>query len=248
MNRVVVWVSGGVPSAIAAKITIDKYKNVLPVVLVNTDTSAEDDDNYRFLNDIGVWLNRRVVFLKSVKYDDPIDVYEKTKYLVGVKGARCSTELKKKVRKSFQDLKNDLQVFGYTSDKADIERSKKFLDNNPLVNAWFPLIEQNISNKDCHKLLKEAKIERPRTYDLGFKNANCLKTGCVKGNMGYWNWFRKYNPDGFWRMAKLERKLDVAICKTYKNGQRVRVFLDELEPNRGNYKSEVIECGFTCGE
>ena len=138
-------------------------------------------------------------------------------------------------------------MFGYTFDKSDILRSEKFKVNNPLVNTWFPLIESELTNLDCHKAIQEAGIRRPLTYDFGFKNANCLKTGCVKGNMGYWNWFRKYNPDAFDRMAKLERKLDIAICKTYKNGKRVRVFLDELDPNRGNYKMEpAIKCGLYC--
>jgi hypothetical protein len=52
-------------------------------------------------------------------------------------------------------------------------------------------------------------------------------------------------------MAKMERKLDVTICKNegVKDGKRwrKRVFLDELPPNAGRYQSEPdIECGVLC--
>lgn len=84
-------------------------------------------------------------------------------------------------------------------------------------------------------------------YRLGYKNNNCI--GCVKGGMGYWNKIRKDFPATFQRMASLERKLDVAILKEEEPGtkKRLRVFLDELQPDRGHYEAEdEIECGAAC--
>ena len=44
-------------------------------------------------------------------------------------------------------------------------------------------------------------------------------------------------------MAKQERKLGHSINKD----QTGPVFLDELEPNRGNFKRDMpSDCGFTC--
>ena len=78
-------------------------------------------------------------------------------------------------------------------------------------------------------------------YRLGYNNNNCI--GCVKGGMGYWNKIRVDFPDRFLRMAQTERLVNHAV-NTDKNGP---VFLDELDPNRGNFKTDAPgDCGFTC--
>jgi hypothetical protein len=72
--------------------------------------------------------------------------------------------------------------------------------------------------------------------------------------MGYWNHIRKVRPDVFWRMAKVERDIGHSICVKVQddgNGSRKQlpIFLDELAPDDGNYKSEpTIQCGLFCGE
>ena len=44
-------------------------------------------------------------------------------------------------------------------------------------------------------------------------------------------------------MAQLERRLNYSVNKD-KNGM---VFLDELDPSRGNFKRDMPgDCGFTC--
>ncbi len=86
-------------------------------------------------------------------------------------------------------------------------------------------------------------------YKLGYKNNNCI--GCVKGQMGYWNKIKRDFPEAFDRMAKQERKMNVAICKTEElvdgKRKRIRVFLDELPPGAGRYDDEPdFECGPQC--
>jgi hypothetical protein len=83
-------------------------------------------------------------------------------------------------------------------------------------------------------------------YKLGYNNNNCI--GCVKGQAGYWNKIRVDFPDAFDRMAKMERKLNVAINKTYAgDGKRKRIFLDELDPSAGrNVPMPEIDCGVLC--
>ena len=89
--------------------------------------------------------------------------------------------------------------------------------------------------------LKEKGLELPMMYKLGYQNNNCV--GCVKGGMGYWNAIRVDFPEAFEKTAKLERRLQHAILKD-KDGP---VYLDELDPNRGNFKrDQPPACGFTC--
>ncbi len=160
-------------------------------------------------------------------------------------GAKCSWELKKKVRQEYEDVEWDIQVFGFDAD--EVSRYQAFLKNNPLISVSAPLIERRISKLDCYQILLENGINRPITYDMGFNNANCLKSGCVKGGAGYWNHYRKHFPAEFQAMAEVERELDVAINKTYIGGERVRIFLDELDPSAGNYDAEpAFQCGLFC--
>ena len=238
--RVVVWFSCGAASAVAAKLAVSSYPNV---DVVYCDTLAyEHPDNKRFIKDVEKWLNHPVKIVKSKKYKDIFDVFEKTGWLVGPGGARCTIELKKAVRHEYEKA-GDIQIFGFTKDEKNrIDRFKKL---NPEIKADFILRDNGFSKKDCFDRLTQDGIELPVMYRMGYKNNNCI--GCVKGQAGYWNKIRVDFPEAFERMAKFERKMDVAINKTYKNGKRIRVFLDELNPKAGRYeKEEGIECGILC--
>jgi len=103
------------------------------------------------------------------------------------------------------------------------------------------LIDEHLTKQDCLGVLLEAGIELPAMYQLGYRNANCI--GCPHGGMGYWNMIRRDFPETFARMARLERELDNAICRP--GGSPV--WLDELDPGRGDIHSEPdVECSLLC--
>lgn len=219
-------------------------------IIAYCDTSsAEHPDNARFLTDCERWYGQPIIKLRSTEYRDPFDVYERTRWLIGPAGARCTTELKKRVRQAFQ-RPDDVHVFGFTADEP--KRVARFRANNPEIEVRFPLVEMGMKHADCLALLSEVGIGLPAMYRLGYRNNNCI--GCVKGGAGYWNKIRRDFPETFERMAALERRLDVAILK--KDGPkgadgkraRLRVFLDELQPSTGRYEAEPeVECGVACG-
>lgn len=246
-TRTVVWFSCGVTSAVAAKLAVQERQNV---VVAYCDTGSEHPDNERFLRDVERWIGQEIIQLRSDKYKDIWDVFEQTRYLAGVAGARCTTELKKKLRQEFQDP-YDEQVFGF--DASEAKRIETFRNNNPEVFLWTPLAERGLTKQDCMAILAEVGIELPAMYKMGYINNNCI--GCVKGQAGYWNKIRVDFPEVFDRMAKMERKLNAALNKRYERdtpgerGRRVRIFLDELPPDMGRYKSEPpTGCGIACGE
>lgn len=241
MARTVAWFSCGVTSAVAAKLAVERDPHT---VVAYCDTGSEHADNKRFLADCARWLGREILVLRSPLYADIWDVFTKTRYLAGVNGARCTTELKKLVRRAFE-RPTDTQVFGF--DRDERSRADKFRANNPEVTAWFPLIESHLSKADCLARIQNAGIELPAMYRLGYRNNNCI--GCVKGQAGYWNKIRRDFPEVFSRMAGVERQLDVALNKSYAgDGLRKRVFLDELDPSAGRYEDLEIVCGLFCGE
>lgn len=230
-RRILVWFSAGAASACAAKLTIKQYPNA---EILYCDTLAfEHPDNRRFIADVEKWVGKNIKILKSEKYRDIFDVFNKTGWLVGVGGARCTLELKRNVREQFQGI-SDVHVFGFGVD--ELPRLSRFEHNNPELHLMFPLRDANMNKQACLDMLMQAGIELPAMYKLGYKNNNCI--GCVKGGKGYWNKIRIDFPKAFKRMAKQERKMNVRILD---------VFLDELNPSAGNYHSELeTECGVTC--
>jgi len=231
-GRVLVWFSCGAASACAAKLTLEQYPDA---EILYCDTLAyEHPDNRRFIADVEKWIGKEIKILKSEKYQDIFDVFDKTGWLVGVSGARCTLELKRAVREKYQEA-SDTHVFGFGID--ELKRIERFIETNPELYLYFPLRDNGMNKQDCLNMLMQAGIELPAMYKLGYKNNNCI--GCVKGAKGYWNKIRVDFPEAFERMAKQERKMNVRINRD--------VFLDELDPSAGNYRSEFeTECGVTC--
>jgi 3'-phosphoadenosine 5'-phosphosulfate sulfotransferase (PAPS reductase)/FAD synthetase len=232
--RVVVWFSAGAASAVAAKLVLAEG----PATLVYTDPGSEHPDNQRFMADCEEWFGQEIIQLCSEKYEDTWAVWEHRRFLVSPQGAPCTIELKKKMRQQFE-RPTDIQVFGYTHEEQD--RADLFRDNNPGVTLRTPLIEQGLNKAECFRLIQQAGIDLPVMYKLGYRNNNCI--GCVKGGMGYWNKIRRDFPDVFNRMAKLERD----IGATLNRADDEPVWLDELDPSRGNYTAERdIQCSLFC--
>ena len=233
--RHVIWWSAGAASTIAASIHLQHHPDA---VLVYTDPGGEHPDNVRFRQDVETWLEVEIKVLRSDRFVDPWHVFTEHRFLVGQGGARCTVELKKRLRQQFEDP-TDVQVFGYTAEEQ--KRVDRFRAANPDVNLVAPLLEQGVTKRQCLGRLVEAGIELPAMYRLGFQNANCI--GCPHGGMGYWNMIRRHFPAHFRRMAKLERELGNAVCRP--GGKPV--FLDELNPDRGDIRTEPdIECGPLC--
>ncbi len=242
MSRVLCWFSCGAASAVATKLAIETYGDRCEVLYCDT-LKYEHPDNARFMADVQNWVGKEIKILKSEKYADIFDVFDKTGWLIGPGGARCTTELKKLVRRAYQ-RDDDLHVFGLTADEG--KRITQFEANNPELQCVWNLRDMGVRKQHTLWALKECGIEMPSMYRLGYKNNNCI--GCVKGQSGYWNKIRVDFPEAFARMAAQERKMDVAICKSYAgDGKRKRVFLDELQPGTGRYEAEPdIECGVVC--
>jgi 3'-phosphoadenosine 5'-phosphosulfate sulfotransferase (PAPS reductase)/FAD synthetase len=235
-NRIISWFSCGANSAVATKMTIKKY-GLDRVDIVNCDTGGEHPDNVRFLLDCEEWFGKKITVLKNDKYDDHFDVWEKTGWINGVMGARCTTELKKVLRFAYQRI-DDIQVFGYSAEEE--HRIERFTNTFPEVITEFPLKDSGLQKSDCVGLLMQVGIDIPVMYKLGFSNNNCI--GCCKGGAGYWNRIRKYFPEEFRKASTIERKVGHAIVRV----DNEPVFLDELDPKAGDQKEQIPSCDFLC--
>ncbi len=233
--RRVRWFSAGAASAVATKLDLAEHPGG---VVAYTDPGNEHPDNTRFIADCETWFDHEVVRLRSDRYRDCWQVWEERRFLVGPTGALCTAEMKKRVRFAFE-RPDDVQVFGFTDEER--HRADRFRRQNIEVTLHTPLIDRQLTKADCLAIVERAGIELPAMYRLGYHNANCV--GCVHGGMGYWNKIRVDFPDVFNRMAQLERNIGHSLCKD----DTGPVWLDELDPGRGDYPTEIArECSLLC--
>ena len=238
---IAVWFSCGAASAVAAKKTIEKYGKTHEIVIVNNPVANEHPDNERFLKDCEVWLGQKII--KAINKNYPscniVDVFEKRKYISGIKGAPCTVELKKEARYQFEkENEIDWHVLGFTADEK--KRSDRFMkfERSNLIPI---LIDESITKIDCFRILNEAGIKLPEIYSLGYPNANCI--GCVKSSSPtYWNLVRKTFPDIYNERAEQSRRIGAKLVVV----KGKRKFLDELKPTDKGGKIKSWDCSIFC--
>lgn len=231
------WFSAGVASAIATKLDLTAHPGG---VIARCDTGSEDPDNERFQIDCEPWFGQPVIMLRSDDFANVDEVFEKRRYMSGIAGAPCTSEMKVTPRLAFE-RPDDIHVFGYTADQRDVARFEAFKTNYPDVEIVAPLIERGITKAGCLALLMDAGIDPPRTYALGFPNANCM--GCVKATSpDYWSLTRQHYPQVFAARAKLSREIGCRLARI--NDERV--FIDEIPADWPTTNPIAPACDFLC--
>ena len=251
-GRIICWFSCGAASAVAAKLVLqsnDERKADREIIIARNWLKEEHPDNDRMQADCERWLGQKIIHVTNEKYNGSVMAVQ-----LGVKairfkeGAPCTRILKKEMRQAFQ-RPGDIHVFGLHV--GEDHRIDEFLDDEPDVRVWLPLVELGYTKSMCHQALQDAGIEQAAMYKMGYKNNNCI--GCVKGGMGYWNKIRRDFPTVFAHQAIIERMLGTTVLREEgpltADGKRTTLplYLDDLDPNRGNYKTEPsIKCGIIC--
>ena len=164
--RIVCWFSCGAASAVATKLAIAENAGKHPLVIAYTEVLEEHPDNKRFLAECEKWFGQEIVILGNDYYKRSIYETFKTSAM-NIRGAApCTRVLKKQVRERFE-LPTDRQVFGYTAEEE--ERYNRFIDANNSVDIWVPLIDRGLMKTDCLAMLKNAGIELPAMYRMGYQ-------------------------------------------------------------------------------
>ena len=224
--------SAGVSSAVATKLVIDQIDQI-----AYTHIDDQHSDTMRFVKDCEKWFGK------------PVDVYQSPLRSVDnacrsasfIKsrngGAACTLRLKRRVRKRFEAEAASTLRYVWGLDVTEVGRAERIRSTMPNHEHIFPLIDERITKKEAHRILRASGIKRPAMYDLGYHNNNCI--GCVKGGMGYWNKIRQDFPEVFAKRSALERLLGFPIISG--------VYLDELDPERGRHGLPICgDCGIFC--
>lgn len=231
--RTISWFSCGAASAVATKLS-------QPNVIAYCETGAEHPDNKRFMLDCQEWFAQEITILENPKYADTWAVWEKRKYISGIAGAPCTSELKVAPRLEFQ-RDDDIHIFGYTADGSDVTRAEALVENWPELTCQFPLIERGLTKAACLAMVSTAGIKPPIVYSLGFPNANCIPC-CKATSPAYWALIRKYFPEEFDRMVELSHRLGARLARV--NGERV--FIDEVPQEQPVTEAIAPECDLLC--
>lgn len=194
------------------------------------DIADQHPDSIRFIRDCEVAIGQEIQILRSKEYscvEDCVKVFGGFRAPNGF--SPCTNWLKKRIRKEWElehqgyDL---TYVWGF--DLKERDRADRTIEANSQAEHEFPLIERNLSKEEVHGLFERTfSFRRPVMYD-----------------MGYWNKIRRDFPEVFESRARLERQVGYAILKDSKGKP---VYLDELDPNRGNMNAEIFpDCGIMC--
>lgn len=256
----VVSFSTGLSSAITAERVLQRYRPE-DTSIIFMDTTIEDDDNYRFMDDCQErWP---VPIIRLCDGRTPYQVAEDHHIIPNQKIAPCTRELKIDLFTNWLTEQNFSDVtihIGY-----DIEEVHRCGPTEAAYNAqgWqvdFPLLWKPYEVRKYTQVARQDwGIEPPRMYKLGYSHANCGGC-CVKQGQGDWLRTLLNFPERFYQAEEWEQEMrdhptrkNYAILRDQTGGEvkpltlrelRLRYEADrKLQPTLLDYNSPCVYCG-----
>jgi len=148
--------------------------------MIMADTGIEDEDLWRFTDDVAKFVGKEVIILRTGK--TPWDVYREKRYIGNTRTAHCSTELKTKPVMRFLNKyagASEPLVLGMNLGEIDrIDRAALNWSPRPVKSL---LCEYQWGNRFIDHLFAWFGIELPRLYKMGFPHNNCGGFCCKAG-------------------------------------------------------------------
>lgn len=204
MNHIV-SLSGGTSSAVAANRVIERYdKN--KIALWFADTLWEDQDLYRFLDDLESYWG--IPIHRSIQGKTPLEVFTDAKIIPNSRFAPCSRMLKlrpfrKFLRKHPKPVTVHLGIDWTESHR--MERPKATYEEMEGVSVDFPLMWEPYANPPHRVETESWGIKTPRMYDMGYPHNNCGGR-CIRQGIKTWERTHTYFNDRYNEVADWEEK------------------------------------------
>lgn len=242
MRNRIVFFSGGLSSFAVAHVVKEKFPND-NVVLFFAETMWEDEDLYRFIDEVSDKLKLPMV-IHSLRVD-PVELMIQQKTLFSNRLGNCSVFLKtrlsrrvlsgkrkdsleifrnKELLKSEDYIKDPVLYFGIGFD--EFHRVEGIKKNWSDWEVEFPLLKEYI---DFDELLAHYDIKKPRMYDLGFAHNNC-KGRCIKAGKKHYRHLHAVDPDTFWELCNIERTISDYVA-SWSHNKNNPLMNDEMEFN-----------------
>lgn len=228
MNRIVFF-SGGLSSFSVAHHLKTNFPND-NILLYFTDTKWEDEDLYRFIDEVSDKLELPMLIHSSGI--NPVQLMIKQHIIFNSRMGNCSSILKMKVADNYlkkgivplieewrnkQYLKSDDFItnatlyFGISFD--EYHRTKAIKENWKPFEVEFPLCKIFY---DFDELLKKYSIEKPQMYLKGFTHNNC-KGRCVKAGKGHYKLLHNEDNATFEEIVHIETTLSKYVSIYHNN-------------------------------
>ena len=200
--------SGGLGSAITADFICKQYGKE-NVILLFADTLIEDEDLYRFNNDVIKLLGCQ--FVRIADGRTPWQVFKDVKYIGNTRVDPCSRILKRDLIRKYlnENYKPYECIIWIGIDCTEEHRLAPVVERNKpyLYRSYF--IENNMFLIPDYKRwwCVENGIRIPRMYEMGFTHNNCGGF-CVKAGQGQFEMLWKLLPEVY---LKNENEEQLAI-------------------------------------
>jgi hypothetical protein len=177
-------------------------------ILLTADTLVEDEDNWRFAQDVVDRLGAQWIRLADGR--TPMQVGRDHKCVPNNRMAVCSRVLKRELLRKWIDENCDsLKTIIYLGfDWTEIDRHEAAVPHWQPYRIESPLLHPPYVDKpDLLALFRSRGIKPPRLYDQGFHHANC-GGACVRGGQAQWQLLLRVN-----RPLYLEWETEEAITR-----------------------------------
>ena len=166
-----VRLSGGAASYVAARLILEEHGHE-GVALVFADTKIEDEDLYRFLDDIEMSLDHPIIRIAEGR--SPWEVFNDERMMGNSRIDPCSKILKRKLLDKWgidNCVTGHTLIIGY--DATEGHRLSTLKSRIAPIKVRAPLHERGIWREQIHEIVKADGIRLPRLYTMGFPHNNC---------------------------------------------------------------------------
>jgi hypothetical protein len=219
----VIAFSGGIGSFMTAKLVVGAH-GPDDVTLLFADTLGEDEDLYRFNDDVAATLGVPVTRVADGR--TIWEVFRDDRFLGNARLANCSKFLKQKPSRAWLDANcdpSDTTVY-VGIDWTEIHRLPAIRAGHDPYPVEAPLTEPPYYSKtDMMDAARGLGIDPPRLYAQGYVHNNCAGA-CVRAGQAQWRLLAETNPDLYAYTAAREQELrdhlgkDVAILRDRTGG------------------------------
>lgn len=197
--RHVLGISGGKDSAALAIYIKENYPNVHEKIeYFFTDTGAELQEVYDFLDKLEAYLGKEIVRLNSDKtFEEWLDEFNQ--YLPSPRQRWCTRAMK---IKPFENFIGESPVVSYIGIRAD-ENREGYISQKDTIKPVFPFIEDGLVRDDIFRILEET-VGIPEYYKWRSRSGCYF---CFFQQQREWLGLKRNHPELFEKAKSFEQRL-----------------------------------------
>ena len=197
--RHVLGLSGGKDSAALAIYIKDKYPDIhQSIEYFFTDTGAELQEVYEFLDKLEAYLGKEIIRLSSGKdFDHWLKVHNE--YLPSAQQRWCTRSMK---IKPFEEFVGDSLVISYIGIRSD-ENREGYISQKDTIKAVFPFIDDGLVREDIFRILTDT-VGIPDYYKWRSRSGCYF---CFFQRQDEWLGLKRNHPALFEKAREYEQRL-----------------------------------------